>query len=88
MILVYNGNVFSLKVDFLFSDVENKKASDARKVCWDGTGVGNPIGFWECHTQGGNQLFKYVPDKKQFIHSPSRACATAHEVLLQRRKNE
>ncbi|CBY34413.1 unnamed protein product [Oikopleura dioica] len=61
------------------SNVENKKASDARKVCWDGTGVGNPIGFWECHTQGGNQLFKYVPDKKQFIHSPSRACATANE---------
>ena len=28
-----------------------KKAQDARKECWDGTGLGNNIGFWECHTQ-------------------------------------
>jgi len=59
-----------------------KKASDARKVCWDGTGIGNNIGFWECHTQGGNQLFKYLPDKKQLYHVPSRGCATADKVRL------
>lgn len=57
-----------------------KKASDARKVCWDGTGIGNNIGFWECHTQGGNQLFKYLPDKKQILHVPSRGCATADKT--------
>lgn len=57
-----------------------KKAADARKVCWDGTGIGNNIGFWECHTQGGNQLFKYIPEKKQIYHAPSRGCATADKV--------
>ena len=57
-----------------------KKAQDARKECWDGTGIGNNIGFWECHTQGGNQLFKYIPDKHQIFHVPSNGCATADEV--------
>jgi polypeptide N-acetylgalactosaminyltransferase len=54
-----------------------KKASDGRKQCWDGTGIGNNVGFWECHTQGGNQLFKFIPEKKQIYHVPSRGCATA-----------
>jgi hypothetical protein len=60
--------------------IQKQKASDARKQCWDGTGIGNDIGFWECHTQGGNQLFKYLPDKKQIYHVPSRGCVTADEV--------
>ena len=59
-----------------------KKAQDARKECWDGTGIGNNIGFWECHTQGGNQLFKYIPDKHQIFHVPSNGCATADKVSI------
>ena len=62
-----------------------KKAQDARKECWDGTGIGNNIGFWECHTQGGNQLFKYIPDKHQIFHVPSNGCATADEVRIGRK---
>ena len=57
-----------------------KKAQDARKECWDGTGLNSNIGFWECHTQGGNQLFKYIPDKHQIFHVPSQGCATADKV--------
>jgi len=65
-----------------------KKAQDARKECWDGTGLSANIGFWECHTQGGNQLFKYIPDKHQIFHVPSQGCATADKstkkVVLKR----
>ena len=67
--------------------IQKQKASDARKQCWDGTGIGNDIGFWECHTQGGNQLFKYLPDKKQIYHVPSRGCVTADEVSWIRFEN-
>ena len=60
--------------------MHGKKAQDARKECWDGTGLNSNIGFWECHTQGGNQLFKYIPDKHQIFHVPSQGCATADKV--------
>ena len=84
---VYKDMSFYLKLKFFSNSGEDirpisrgKKAQDARKECWDGTGIGNNIGFWECHTQGGNQLFKYIPDKHHIFHVPSNGCATADSV--------
>ena len=68
---------------YLFAqNLTQEKAQDARKECWDGTGLNANIGFWECHTQGGNQLFKYIPDKHQIFHVPSQGCATADKVIF------
>ncbi|XP_076816066.1 polypeptide N-acetylgalactosaminyltransferase 10-like [Clavelina lepadiformis] len=50
-----------------------------RKVCIDGQGLNKPIVLWECHGQYGNQLWKYLVDKRQLYHGYTGLCATAHE---------
>lgn len=65
----------------------NKNEINERKMCLDGTGLNKPITLWECHGQGGNQLYKIDLEKNRLIHAISGYCMTAdlnkNEVTLQ-----
>ena len=54
----------------------NKNDINERKLCLDCTGIDKAITLWECHGQGGNQLFKFHPEKNRLIHAISDGCVT------------
>jgi len=61
-------------------------ADTARRVCLDCVGRNNLVSFWECHEMGGNQLWKYLPDKQQMFHSISNSCMEIQEGKLYSRE--
>lgn len=61
----------------------SKANINSRKLCFDGTGMHRDITMWECHGQGGNQLWKYNNSEHKLIHASTGACVTAD---LERKK--
>lgn len=55
---------------------KNKNDINERKQCLDCTGLNREVTIWECHGQGGNQLFKYHPKEFKLVHAISGGCVT------------
>jgi len=46
------------------------RPTNRKKVCWDVSSQDkqSPVLFYNCHTQGGNQYWKYDPSRKWIVH--------------------
>ena len=56
---------------------DNKNEINEKKMCLDCVGSGRPVTLWECHGQGGNQLWKMDYLKGIVRHALSGGCLTA-----------
>lgn len=54
----------------------SKNEINKHKMCLDCTGKNSKVTMWECHHQGGNQLWKYDPDTYYVRHALSGGCLT------------